>query len=104
LASYHDLSSGSNGFFTASAGWDYPTGLGTPDADPIVNALASTVRVSLNSTSVFQGVSVVTTGNLGIVPTNGTLSGNAMVIARNATSGLVLFNRTYTINKFQAAE
>jgi subtilase family serine protease len=101
LASYHDLSSGSNGFFTASAGWDYPTGLGTPDANSIVNALASTVRVSLNSTSVFQGVSVVTTGNLGIVPTNGTLSGNAMVIARNATSGLVLFNRTYTINNFK---
>ncbi len=101
LASYHDITSGSNGFFTASTGWDYPTGLGTPDANSIVNALSPTILVSLSSTIVFQGISVATTGSLGILPTVGTLSGTAMVIARNATSGLVLFNRTYTINNFK---
>jgi subtilase family serine protease len=101
LASYHDITSGSNGFFTASTGWDYPTGLGTPDANAIVNALSPTVLVSLNSTIVFQGISVATTGSLNILPTTATLSGTAMILARNATSGLVLFNRTYTINNFK---
>jgi len=39
LTSYHDVTTGSNGFFSASKGWDYPTGLGTPDATAIVNSL-----------------------------------------------------------------
>src|SRR6266568_81429 len=97
VASYHDVISGSNGFFTASAGWDYPTGFGTPDANEIVNALSPTILVSLNSTIVFQGSNVTTTGNLGILPTNGTLSGTTMVVARNSTTGAVLFNKTYSI-------
>jgi len=101
VSSYHDITSGSNGFFTASVGWDYPTGLGTPDANAIVNALSPAVLVSLNSTIVFQGISVATTGSLGIRPAIGTLSGTAMILAKNATTGLVLFNRTYTINNFK---
>ena len=101
LSSYHDINSGSNGFFTASSGWDYPTGLGTPDVNSIVNALSPTVLVSLNSTIVFHGNSVATTGSLSIVPTTGTLSGTATVIAKNATSGLVVFNKTYTITDFK---
>jgi subtilase family serine protease len=101
VSSYHDITSGSNGFFTALVGWDYPTGLGTPDASAVVNALSPTVLVSLNSTIVFQGISVATTGSLGIRPAIGTLSGTAMILAKNATSGLVLFNRTYTINNFK---
>src|SRR5713101_2802562 len=39
LTSYHDVTTGSNGFFSASKGWDYPTGLGTPDANATVNSL-----------------------------------------------------------------
>jgi subtilase family serine protease len=39
LPSYHDVTTGSNGFFSASKGWDYPTGLGTPDANATVNSL-----------------------------------------------------------------
>src|SRR3989442_4054637 len=101
VSSYHDITSGSNGFFTASVGWDYPTGLGTPDANAIVNALSPTVSVSLNNTTVFQGISVAATGSLGILPTAGTLSGTVMILAKNATSGMVLFNRTYTMNNFQ---
>ncbi len=97
VASYHDVTSGSNGFFTASAGWDYPTGFGTPDANEIVNALSPTILVSLDSTIVFQGSNVTTTGSLGILPTNGTLSGTTMVVARNSTTGAVLFNKTYSI-------
>lgn len=39
ISSYHDITAGSDGFFSATIGWDYPTGLGTPDANAIVNAL-----------------------------------------------------------------
>jgi subtilase family serine protease len=101
IGSYHDITSGSNGFFAASVGWDYPTGFGTPDANGIVSALSPAILVALNSTIVFQGINVTTTGSLGILPTNGTLSGTAMIIARNATSGSVLFNKTYTITSLK---
>jgi subtilase family serine protease len=42
LTSYHDVTSGSDGFFSAKPGWDYPTGLGTPDANATVTSLAPT--------------------------------------------------------------
>jgi len=42
LTSYHDVTAGSNGFFSAKPGWDYPTGLGTPDANATVTSLAPT--------------------------------------------------------------
>jgi subtilase family serine protease len=97
LSSYHDITSGSDTFFTAGPGWDYPTGLGSPDANAIVNALSPAIHVSLNSRIVFEGVSVATTGSLGILVTNRTLSGTASVITTNSTTGTVLFNKTYTI-------
>ncbi len=42
LSSYHDITTGSDGFFFATIGWDYPTGLGSPDASAIVISLAPT--------------------------------------------------------------
>ena len=101
IGSYHDITSGSNGFFTASVGWDYPTGFGTPDANCIASALSPTISVSLNSAIVFQGINVTTTGSLGILPTNGILSGTANVVARNDTTGAILFSKTYTITSFK---
>ncbi len=41
LSSYHDITTGSDGFFSATIGWDYPTGLGTPDASAVVSTLAA---------------------------------------------------------------
>jgi subtilase family serine protease len=40
-SSYHDVTVGSNGFFAATVGWDYPTGLGSPNANATVKALAA---------------------------------------------------------------
>jgi len=36
---YHDITTGSNGYYSAGAGWDYPTGWGTPDAYQVVTSL-----------------------------------------------------------------
>jgi pseudomonalisin len=36
-SAYHDITIGSNGLFTALPGWDYTTGLGTPDITAFVN-------------------------------------------------------------------
>ena len=97
LSSYHDVKSGSDNFFSASPGWDYPTGTGTPDASGIVVALSPAIPLSLNSSTVFEGITVDTTGSLGLLATNNTLSGTASVVASNSTTGTVLYNRTYTI-------
>jgi kumamolisin len=35
----HDITSGNNGAYAASAGWDPCTGWGTPDGNAILNAL-----------------------------------------------------------------
>lgn len=97
LSSYHDITSGSDTFFAARPGWDYPTGLGTPDANMIVSSLSPALQLSMNSTTIFEGVKVATTGSLGILVANKTVSGTASVIARNDTTGQVLFNKTYAI-------
>jgi subtilase family serine protease len=97
ISSFHDITTGSDTFFSAGAGWDYPTGLGTPDATMIVNSLSPAIPLAMNDSIVFQGVEVTTTGNLGILVASQTVSGTASVIARNSTTGQVLFNRTYTI-------
>jgi subtilase family serine protease len=36
---YHDVTTGNDGYFSAGTGWDYPTGLGTPDAYLLVQNL-----------------------------------------------------------------
>ncbi len=41
LTSYHDITTGSNGFFAATTGWDYPTGLGSPNANSTVSSLVA---------------------------------------------------------------
>jgi subtilase family serine protease len=98
LSSYHDITTGSDGFFSATVGWDYPTGLGTPDATALVNALAPPMPVSLNDTQTFQGVSVTTNADsLQVALSNATLSGTILVTARNSTTGVSLFSKNYTI-------
>jgi subtilase family serine protease len=101
LSSYHDITLGSDNFFTARPGWDYPTGLGTPDANAIVTALSPALPVSLSNSAIFGGLVVTTTGNLLIFPTNGTLSGTSNVVTKNSTTGMVVFNKTFTIPNFK---
>jgi hypothetical protein len=97
LSSYHDIATGSDSFFAAGSGWDYPTGFGTPDANLVVTGLSPAIQLPLNTSIVFEGVRVDTTGSIAILSTNRTLSGTASVVATNSTTGTILFNKTYTI-------
>jgi len=97
ISTYHDITTGSDGFFTAGAGWDYPTGLGTPDANAIVNSLSASIPVSFQTSEVFQGVNVTTTASFVVIEGNLTFSGTATVTAVNTTSGKTIFSKTYTV-------
>ncbi len=61
---YHDITSGSNGGYTAAAGYDLVTGMGTPRANLIAPALSN------QSTS--QGPSIVTPASATPNPVTGT--------------------------------
>src|ERR1700756_49923 len=97
LTSYHDVTIGSNGFFPTGPGWDYPTGLGTPDASLIVSGLIQP-PTPLESSSTFQGLNVTTTGSLQVNTFTSTVSGTARVVATNSTTGLLVFSKNYTIS------
>ncbi len=98
---YHDVRSGFNGYYNAGTGWDYPTGLGTPDASGIISAFVSPLAVGVADSRAFQGLSVTTKGALGLAPFTGQLTGTLNVVARNSTTGIVGFNKTFTVNGLQ---
>ncbi len=88
IFSYHDITTGSNGFFSATKGWDYPTGLGSPDANATVNSLAVAPDVAIMGIGVsrsfaYAGVSSnptqvnVTAANLGPLAETFNVSANA---------------------------
>ena len=43
---FHDITSGSNGAFSAGVGWDHPTGWGSPDALELLTHIASGIVIS----------------------------------------------------------
>jgi kumamolisin len=57
---FHDITSGSNGAFSAGAGWDHPTGWGTPNATSLLADLGS----SNNTAPVASNGAVSTTLNM----------------------------------------
>jgi hypothetical protein len=59
--------------------------------------LVSPIPVIVNSIVSFAGVNVNTTGNLAINTINSTVSGSATVVARNSTTGMVVFTKTYSL-------
>ena len=95
-SSYHDATTGSDGYFSAGTGWDYPTGLGTPDANLLVGSLLGP-SVPVQSTSLFQGLNVTTTGTLAVNNFTSTVSGTLMVNAVNATDGGQVYGKSYTL-------
>lgn len=101
LTSYHDITLGSDGYFFAEPGWDYPTGLGTPDAYAVVSQLSQGLSYTANYTETFKGVTATTKGNLTVSQFSGKLSGTVTVVARNSTTGMTLFNKTYTLTGLQ---
>jgi subtilase family serine protease len=102
LSSYHDITTGSDGFFSAGPGWNYPTGLGTPNAASLVSQLAPPLLVTLNDTQTFQDVRVTTRAEtLRVVVHNATLSGTIQVTASNSTTSALLFSKNYTITNLK---
>ena len=100
LSSYHDVTTGSDGFFSALPGWDYPTGLGTPDANATVTFLGSLSLVATNTNSL-QGVIVTTSSLLTINMSALTVSGNVSVVAKNSTTQTTIFTKTYSIQNLK---
>lgn len=100
LSSYHDVTTGSDGFFSALPGWDYPTGLGTPDANATVTFLGS-VSLATTNTNSLQGVTVTTTSLLTISMSALTVSGNVSVVAKNSTTQTTIFTKTYSIQNLK---
>ena len=98
--SYHDITTGSDGFFSAGTGWDYPTGIGSPDANLLVgNFLGPSVPV--RNSNVFQGLNVTTTGNLQVNNATLTISGSLSVDAVNVTTGSSVYAKSFNVNSIK---
>lgn len=70
---FHDITSGSNGAFSAGTGWDHPTGWGSPDATNLIAAVIAGTGSSGGTTTapVASNGSVTTTSGQAV---SGTLS------------------------------
>jgi len=70
----------------------------TQRTNPITLAVTPVV-ININSQSVFTGAQVTTSGSLSIDSplSTFTASGTASVVAKNATTGTILFSKTYSI-------
>jgi len=97
ISSYHDVATGSDGFFSATTGWDYPTGLGSPDANATVNILLR-VPVLINSTSTFHDLSVKTSGDVIVDLGGSNIAGSTLVTVTNTTEGSPIDSKNLTIN------
>jgi len=62
LTTYHDVTSGSNGGYSAAAGYDMVTGLGSPRADALIPALAAWGIDSTPQVSAVAAADVTTVG------------------------------------------
>ncbi len=58
---FHDITSGSNGAYSATVGYDLVTGLGTPHADLVVSALADSTPPTVTSFAPAGGATNVAT-------------------------------------------
>jgi subtilase family serine protease len=117
-ADYNDITSGQNGSCgsacNASAGWDEPTGLGSPVANYLVSALGGTVatpppndfsiRANPNSLTVAQGASgistvstAVTNGSAGTVNLTASVSPAGPTAILNPTSVTAGSSSTLTV-------
>ena len=95
LSGYHDVTSGSNGFFNAGTGWDYPTGVGSPNAFELIGRLTGPT-VPIHSTSLFLGLNITTTASLQVNTFTSTLSGTGTVDATDSSTGQIIYIHNYT--------
>ena len=100
LTAYHDITTLSDGFFAALPGWDYPTGLGSPDANLLIGNLIQP-PVHVRSSGFFQSLNITTTGNLQINNFTSTVSGTLSVRATNITTLAMVYVKNYTITNLR---
>ncbi len=67
----------------------------------IGSIMMNSIVVGVNSLVTFAGVNVNTTASLAINTVNSTVTGTAMVVARNGTTGATLFTKTYTVTSLR---
>ena len=60
-SAFHDVTSGSNGGYSAAAGWDYTTGFGSFDVAATALLTRSSIAVSASPATIVQGQSVTLT-------------------------------------------
>jgi hypothetical protein len=84
---FHDITSGNNGAYTCTPGWDYVTGLGSVDFGLLYSALQSGFSLSATSTSlsVPEGSNASTT--VGITP-NGSFANPVALTATGLPNGV----------------
>lgn len=99
-AAFHDITSGSNGSFTAVTGYDLVTGWGSPVGAGLISALAGSagpsfsLTASPNTLSIVQGASGTST--ITVVPAGG-FTGSVTLSATGLPSGVTAaFNPTST--------
>lgn len=98
LSSLRDVTLGDDGFFSATTGWDYPTGLGSPDANAVVSNLTPGTPVPVRNSSLFQNLNVTAAGTLAVNATTSMFSGVVTETARNVTTGLIVFTKMYALS------
>jgi subtilase family serine protease len=90
-ANFHDITSGSNGAFTAQTGYDLATGWGSPNGAGLINALTGptgpnfTLSASPSSVSIAQGAHGTST--ITITPLDG-FSGNVSLSTSSLPTGV----------------
>jgi subtilase family serine protease len=90
-AAFHDITSGSNGGFSAVTGYDLVTGWGSPNGAGLINALAGpagpdfSLGANPNTVAVTQGSS--NTSTITVTPLNG-FSGSVTLSASGLPSGV----------------
>lgn len=79
-SSYEDITSGNNGFYNATAGWDPATGLGTPKVGQLINATQKVLSpygaVALINGTGYNASGLTTTLNITGSPQNETYNGS----------------------------
>lgn len=75
---FHDISSGSNGFYTATTGFDLTTGAGTPKADRVAQFLAN-VSATTTASPASQAAATRTSTSQAGRPSQGNVKPNAVI-------------------------
>ncbi|HEY1683707.1 MAG TPA: hypothetical protein VGG19_03005 [Tepidisphaeraceae bacterium] len=92
---FHDITSGSNGSYSATTGYDLVTGRGSPVANLLVPALAN----SFTETSPTLTLQTDSTGTIDQIFTNSTAMGTpAFSIAKSSLDSLYLSGNSLTLN------